>query len=205
MSDPARDQRHLGIHAHRRSPRGGVRITQLVGPGGAGKTSAGRILAQRLGWQFVDLDQHFMACEGDVAEFIAAHGYVGYARRNLAIYGEAKRALTTSAVFALSSGFMTYPVEVHEDYGRMRDAIEVDVLTALLMPAFEAQACAEIIVQRQLARPYLRGDRDSELSCIRERFPMFMALRCARFRSDATPEEIARELENFVRRQVNEA
>jgi len=57
-----------------------ARVLHLIGPGGAGKTSAGQILAERLGWQFVDLDQCFMACAGDLARFIAEQRYDGYAR-----------------------------------------------------------------------------------------------------------------------------
>ncbi|CAN7177148.1 hypothetical protein LJR084_000380 [Variovorax sp. LjRoot84] len=43
-----------------------IPVVHLVGPGGAGKTSVGISLAGRLGWHFVDLDQCFMACEGDI-------------------------------------------------------------------------------------------------------------------------------------------
>lgn len=181
----------------------GPQVAHLIGPGGAGKTSVGRLLAQRLGWQFIDLDQCFMSSEGDIPSFMAAHGYAGYARRNVSVYEKARRSLAMSTVFALSSGFMTYSSGVHEAYRGVRDAIEADALTALLLPTFELESCAEIIVQRQLARPYLRGDRRSELARISERFPLFVALRCARFRSDAALVEIASRLEAFTREQVD--
>ena len=64
----------------------GPPVAQLIGPGGAGKTTVGLLLAQRLGWSFVDQDREFMAREGDVARYMSAQGYVGYARRNLAIH-----------------------------------------------------------------------------------------------------------------------
>jgi len=41
-----------------------IRGIFLVGFMGAGKTSVGRRLAERLGWRFVDLDQHIEAQEG---------------------------------------------------------------------------------------------------------------------------------------------
>lgn len=176
-----------------------ARVLHLIGPGGAGKSSVGLVLANRLGWQFVDLDQRFMASEGDIARFIAEQGYDGYARQNLAVYDAARRSLAAPAVFALSSGFMTYRADIHEGYRSLRDAIEADALTTLLMPSFDLERCAEIIVQRQLSRPYLRGDRDSELARIRERFPLFMSLRCVRFRSDGASEDLASALEEFVR------
>jgi len=143
-----------------------------------------------------------MAGEGDVAAFIEAHGYLAYARRNLAVYREAARAPTAPTVLATSSGFMTYPVDIDASYEALRRAIEAHALTSLLMPAFELEACVDVIVERQLSRPYLRGDSARETQRIRERFPVFMALRCARFRSDGPPNDTASEIEKFVRERA---
>jgi shikimate kinase len=41
-------------------------MIQLVGPGGAGKTTTGAALAERLGVPFVDLDAEFAASSGDL-------------------------------------------------------------------------------------------------------------------------------------------
>ncbi|MCY1240578.1 shikimate kinase [Variovorax boronicumulans] len=175
-------------------------ILHLVGPGGAGKTTVGPYLARRLGWAFVDLDQHFMSREGNIDAVIEASGYLGYARRNVAVYREVRSALTRPTVLALSSGFLTYPEDVDAGYPTLRCAIEIDALTSLLLPAFELEACVEAIVRRQLSRPYLRGDSASEERRIRERFPKFMAMPCARFRSDAAPDDVASQIERFMRR-----
>lgn len=177
-------------------------IVHLVGPGGAGKTSAGPFLAQRLGWQFVDLDERFMSREGSIGAFIESSGYIGYAKQNVAVYRAVKRSVAAPAVLALSSGFLTYPEDLDADYQALRRSIEGDALTALLLPAFEIEACVEIIVRRQLARPYLPGNGASEERRVRERFPKLMALPCARFRSDAPPDEIALQIERFVRERV---
>ncbi|MGJ7609915.1 MULTISPECIES: shikimate kinase [unclassified Variovorax] len=166
-------------------------IVHLVGPGGAGKSSAGPLLAQRLGWQFVDLDERFMSREGSIGASIEASGYRGYAKRNVAVYRAVRHSLAVPSVLALSSGFLTYPDEIDAEYPALLRSIEADPLTALLLPAFELEACVEIIVRRQLSRPYLSGNRASEERRIRERFPKLMALRCTRFRSDAPPEETA--------------
>lgn len=175
-------------------------ILHLIGPGGAGKTTVGPYLARRLGWAFVDLDQHFMSREGNIDAVIEASGYLDYARRNVAVYREVRSALTRPTVLALSSGFLTYPEDVDAGYPTLRCAIETDALTSLLLPAFELEACVEAIVRRQLSRPYLRGDSASEERRIRERFPKFKAMPCARFRSDAAPDDVASQIERFVRR-----
>lgn len=183
-----------------------ARSIHLIGPGGAGKTTVGRLLAERLGCAFLDLDQVFMKRHGDIAAHMAAHGYQGYARANVAVYEEAMAAASGPAVIALSSGFMTYPLNIDARYPALRAAIEADALTALLLPAFDAESCVDIIVRRQLSRPCLRGDRVSEEQRIRERFPAFMGLRCARFRSDAAPDHIVQEIERFMRaRQAGQA
>lgn len=140
-----------------------------------------------------------MSIHGSIGTAIATGGYASYARRNIATYRAVRNSLEAPAVFALSSGFLTYPDDVDEGYPTLRRAIEDDAMTALLLPAFEVDACVEIIVRRQLARPYLPGNRDSEERRIRERWPRFMALPCARFLSDAQPIAIASQIEQFVR------
>ena len=56
------------------------RMIRLVGPGGAGKSTAGHLLALRLDVPFRDLDVRFVERFGGIDEFIAAHGYQAYAR-----------------------------------------------------------------------------------------------------------------------------
>lgn len=174
-------------------------LLHLVGPGGAGKTTVGPLLAQQLGWDFLDLDARFMAIEGGIDACIQAQGYKGYARRNVAVYGALCERLKAPAVLALSSGFLTYADDIDARYPALREWIVQHPLTALLLPAFELEACVAVIVQRQLARPYLAGDRAKEERVIRERFPRFMALGCARFRSDGEPVQVATEIAHFAR------
>lgn len=181
----------------------GIPVVQLVGPGGAGKTTVGQELAQQLGWQFVDLDREFMSREGDIAGYMAVHGYAGYARRNLALHAELRDAFTEPTVHALSSGFMTYPAEVDASYAAVRAAVERDTLTFLLLPSFDLAACVQAIVRRQLSRPYLPGNAASEEARIRQRFPVFMALRCERLLNDGAPEEAATRMARFVRERID--
>lgn len=177
-------------------------ILHLIGPGGAGKTSVGPLLAQRLGMRFIDLDACFLAVAGDITAVIRSDGYAAYVRRNVAVYFETRDGLTAPAVLALSSGFMTYPEDIEPRYPALLRALCADPLTALLLPAFDCEACVEMIVRRQLARPYLPGDRASEERRIRQRFPLFAALPCARFQSDVAPDVLAQQMAQWARMVV---
>jgi shikimate kinase len=91
-------------------------MIQLVGPGGAGKTTTGAALAKRLGVRFIDLDAEFAATYGDISAYLGAHGYAAYAERNVRLYSDLVGGPERSDVVALSSGFMTYQPDVHPGY-----------------------------------------------------------------------------------------
>src|SRR5207244_629245 len=80
----------------------------LVGPGGAGKSTVGLLLSDRLNTPFVDLDRVFRERVGDISDYLERCGYRAYARENVNVY----RSIAAEAgVIALSSGFMTYAEE----------------------------------------------------------------------------------------------
>jgi shikimate kinase len=54
-------------------------MIQLIGPGGAGKTTTGAALSGRLGARFVDLDAEFVSRHGDISPYLDEHGYAAYA------------------------------------------------------------------------------------------------------------------------------
>ncbi|MDF3822678.1 shikimate kinase [Leptospira sp. 96542] len=150
-------------------------MIQLIGPGGAGKTTTGFALANRLGVQFVDLDAMFIAAHGDVGEFIEAKGYGAYASQNVETYRGIARTLDESTVVALSSGFMIYPHSVHPDYPDIRQAIVSDIRTVLLLPSLDLELCVSETVRRQLLRPFARTAQREE-QVIRTRFHAYVNL-----------------------------
>src|SRR5262249_34980712 len=61
----------------------------LVGYRGTGKTTVGRLLAGRLGWEFADADDHIEAAAGkSIAEIFAAEGEPGFRDREAAVLRE---------------------------------------------------------------------------------------------------------------------
>jgi len=145
-------------------------MIRLVGPGGAGKSTTGALLAKRLRVPFVDLDQQFKATVGNISKFIDTHGYDAYAARNVSVYTNVLVGATDqSGVLAFSSGFMTYREDIHQDYAGHRRDIATDPSTFVLLPSLEFESCVAEIVRRQIGRPFRRsGEREEEV--IRARF-----------------------------------
>src|SRR5205823_11674200 len=79
--------RHVAPTVLLRFGKGDCRLSiTLIGPGGAGKTTVGALLAARLGIAFIDLDRRFAARAGDISEYITRFGYAAYARENVQTY-----------------------------------------------------------------------------------------------------------------------
>ena len=76
-------------------------MIRLIGPGGAGKSAIGALLAERLDVPFVDLDRHLVGRVGDISEYIGRHGYDAYARENIEAYRSVFRDGIRPGVVAL--------------------------------------------------------------------------------------------------------
>jgi shikimate kinase len=150
-------------------------MIQLVGPGGAGKTTIGAALAERLGVRFADLDGEFTARYGDISAYLDKHGYDVYALRNLSLYSVLVDELTALDVVALSSGFMAYRNDIYRGYASLRQKIASSDSTFVLLPSLDVETCVAEIVRRQLQRPFARTPEREE-RVIRARFPIYAGL-----------------------------
>src|SRR5258708_6082507 len=99
-------------------------MIRLIGPGGAGKSTIGALVAERFNVPFLDVDRHLDGRVGDISEYINRHGYDAYARENVEAYCSLLRGGIRPEVLALSSGFMTYASNIHLEYGRIRRELE---------------------------------------------------------------------------------
>jgi shikimate kinase len=150
-------------------------MIRLIGPGGAGKSTIGALLAERLEVPFLDLDRHFAGRLGDISEYISRHGYDAYARENVDAYCWLSRGGSCPDVVALSSGFMTYAADIHPEYGRVRRELEGGAYTFVLLPSLDRELCVSETVRRQVARPFARSPEREE-TVIRARFEIYKAL-----------------------------
>ena len=176
-------------------------MIQLVGPGGAGKSTAGAALAQRLGVSFVDMDAEFVASNGDISAYLATHGYDGYAEQNVDLYsalvGEPGRP---DVVVALSSGFMTYGGDIYAGHVRLRRRIASSESTVVLLPSLDLETCVAGIVRRQLRRPFARGAEREEY-VIRKRFPIYVSLPARKLETMRPVDAVVAELLTMVAAQ----
>jgi shikimate kinase len=150
-------------------------MIQLVGPGGAGKTTIGAALAERLGVRFVDLDAEFAARHGNISAYLDAEGYAVYAEQNVGLYLDLVGGPVRLDIVALSSGFMTYRDRIHPDYLAVRQRVRSSPSAFVLLPSVEFEACVGEIVRRQLRRPFARS-AEREEQVIRERFCIYSGL-----------------------------
>lgn len=150
-------------------------MIRLVGPGGAGRSTAGAILAQRLGVSLIDLDEEFIANVGDISLYIEEHGYDAYCERNVNLYLSFAAPVDSNSVLVLSSGFMTYLSGIHPAYETCRHAIATDASTFVLLPSLDCEICVAETVRRQRMRPFARSDEREE-EVIRTRFPIYVSI-----------------------------
>jgi shikimate kinase len=168
-------------------------MIQLIGPGGAGKTTIGAALAERLGVRFVDLDAEFAARHGNISAYLGAHGYEVYSEQNVGLYLDLVGGSIRLDILALSSGFMTYPDRIHPDYLALRQRVASSPSTFVLLPSVDFEACVGEIVRRQLRRPFARS-AEREEQVIRERFVAYVGLSARKVETMQPVEAVVAEL-----------
>ncbi|MDZ7788721.1 MAG: shikimate kinase AroK [Halofilum sp. (in: g-proteobacteria)] len=137
----------------------------LVGPMGAGKSTIGRLLARRMGLDFLDSDREIEARSGvDIPTIFDFEGETGFRQRERAIIDELTER--DGIVLATGGGAVLDPVN--------RDHLSSRGLTVYLATTVDEQLRRTRHDQR---RPLLQtGDRRATLERLqRERDPLYRA------------------------------
>ncbi len=159
---------------------GNLRRILLTGFMGAGKSTVGRILASRLGWEFLDLDMHLESRTGStIPDLFARHGEAHFRRlESTALASALSRSKT---VLALGGGT---PEEITN---RLLIEQTPDTLAVFLDAPFPT--LFDRCMLQEIGRPVLADPAAAEVRFARRR-PLYARLsRLTIDTSTLTPEE----------------
>jgi len=122
----------------------------LVGPASVGKTTIGNLLANEMGWQFIDVDKEFCEQIELIPHYIKKHSYAGYSEANSELVDRLIKKNPARTVFATPSGYLVHEDSLHlieKHLGVIKSGTSI-----LLLPSQNSEEGVEAIVRRQLNR-----------------------------------------------------
>ncbi|HEY3267798.1 MAG TPA: shikimate kinase [Armatimonadota bacterium] len=168
----------------------------IIGPGGVGKTTAGRQLAELMGRPFVDLDAEFCAQIANIGAYHRVFGHAAYRERNARLAQLLVERGDQRAVMATSSGFLDDEPspEIAERNARLLCTFGASVL---LLPSLRLDDSASIIVARQMGRGF-GLDPERERAKFLRRFPVYRAHGDVQVSPIGPPAEVARRMRDAL-------
>ena len=145
-------------------------LIHIIGPGASGKSTLGAALADKINFDFIDLDYEYP--ENEINSDIQDRGYEYYVYRNIENYLNLKLT-NCNTVLATSSGFMTYDSTIHPEIKTIHESILSEKTTILVLPSFDREVCISEITKRQMERVFNSNSRSEHRQKIIERFNIY--------------------------------
>lgn len=155
----------------RRQWTGGA-LLFIVGPGGAGKSSLGQLLAPLTHRRLLDLDQIFKSEVGPIDQYIQNFGNEAYRSRNSSLAKSLVRGCLDQILLVTSSGFLAEdnpPLVLADNQALLRQGYSLS-----LLPDDDHKLTCEIIVERKMSRGLVL-DPQRERQKINSRLPVYRA------------------------------
>ena len=168
----------------------------LIGYMGAGKTTVGRILSERLGWHFVDLDEAFAEIHGHTpAEYIRQHGIEEFRRKEKYVVEDLAELPIETVIYATGGGYPCW-----ED--NMECLAELG--TSIYLKWTPEHLAQRLMLTDLSQRPILQGRSEEELlqfimPQLEAREPFYMK---ANYVVEAPVKEIAEEDDKNIAEQL---
>ena len=128
----------------------------LVGYMGAGKTTAGRLLAEKLGWRFVDLDEAFEHIHGyTTAEYIRTFGIEAFRKKEKYVVEDiADQSPYEKVIYATGGGYPCWEDNI--------DCL-LELGTSIYIRWKPEHLAKRLILTDLSERPVLQGRTEKEL------------------------------------------
>ncbi len=171
----------------------------IVGPGGAGKSTTGKLLAQKLNYNFIDIDTAFNQRIAPIPDYVQKNGYKLYCETNSSLVDQLLSNHNSRTVLAMPSGFL-----VHEDSPHLvkkhKQLISTFGVSILLLPSESLEESVEIIVERQLSRGFADIVAEKERIVITRRHPLYLQSGDIKIFSSESPLDIATLMEQELQK-----
>ncbi len=123
----------------------------FIGPASVGKSTVAKLLADKVKYDFVDIDLKFCEEIGLIPDYVRQHSYTEYCERNSRLVDDLLIRYPNNTVFATPSGFL-----VHEDSPHLVEKhiklIRQKGISILLLPSKNPLNSVDIIIKRQQSR-----------------------------------------------------
>jgi shikimate kinase len=122
----------------------------MIGPASVGKSTVGQLLAEKIGYHFVDIDMEFCRQIKLIPDYINEFGYVRYCETNAELAEKLIKENPAKTVFATPAGYLVHETAPH--VAKKNLAVIKEGISILLLPSEDPSLGVGEIVRRQLYR-----------------------------------------------------